>query len=138
MLPQSSVIICVSCVNLLQAPIQDHHSHTHLSPTHSGTLWQKQSTWAIAEGNCMFPQPFPIHSTLEQLLRKISSLDPFQESCCLWKAFLLSFLRFPPCPWMLTSTSCQATAWVQPGELLQLTAWSEKAEGMSSISPFRW
>lgn len=88
--------ICVPCVNLLQAPTQHHHSHTHLPPTHSGTLWQKHSTWGIAEGNCMFPQPFPIHITLEQLLRKTSKLDPFQESCCLWKAFPLSFLRFPP------------------------------------------
>lgn len=117
---------------------QHHHSHTHLPPIHSGTLWQKHSTWGIAEGNFVFPQPLPIHSTLEKILRKISSLDPFQESCCLWKEFPPSFPCLPPRPWMLTSTSCPATARVQPGELLQLTAWQEKAEGMSSISPFRW
>lgn len=87
----------------------------------------------------MFPKPFPIHSTPRQLLRQISSLEPFQESRCLWKEeFPLAFLHFPPCPWMLTSTSCPATARVQPGELVQLTAWQEKAARRSSISPFKW
>lgn len=136
MLPQN-LIICV-CVSLLQAPTQHHHSHSHLPPAHSGTLWQKQSTWGIAEGNCIFPQPFPIHSTLEQLLRKISSLDPwthFRSPVACGKHFHSHSWASPLCPWMLPSTSCPATARVQPGELIQLTAWWEKQKACPAFLP---
>lgn len=85
-----------------------------------------------------FLSPFQFTALLSSSWEKFQVWTHFRSPVACGKHFHSHSCTSPPCSWMLTSTSFPATARVQPGELLQLTAWQEKAEGMSSISPFRW
>lgn len=96
MLPQNLEIICVSCMNLLQAPTQHHHSAPTSHPHILALCGRNIAHGELLRATSCFPSPFQYTALLRRSWEKFQVWTHFRSPVACGKHFHPHSRAYPP------------------------------------------